>query len=170
MKTKPYLSFTRHPEEKEILEKWWKEFKNNPGDRAALRRCRSAAEIAFIPYFHRLRLDLIKIAYVQPQSLARVAGIMSHVKNYDESNVWSIARQMAARKEGSDQPRVSDLRFRRLLAVDDADELYGSMIRIVRLLGGAVDIPSLADGIYWWNGRTKNTWAYDYYSEAPTKK
>jgi CRISPR system Cascade subunit CasB len=170
VKTKRYLSFTRHPEEKEVLENWWREFKNNPGDRAALRRCRSAAEVAFVPYFHQLRLDLVKIAYVQPQSLARVVGVLSHVKDYDESNARSIAQQMAAKKDGSDQARVSDLRFRRLLAIDDADELYGPMIRIIRLLGGGADIPSLADGIYWWNDRTKNTWAYDYYSEAPVKK
>jgi len=77
---------------------------------------------------------------------------------------------MAAKKEGSDQIRVSDLRFRRLLAIDDRDKLYVSVIRIVRLLNGEADIPSLADGIYWWNDKTKNAWAYDYYSVALEKK
>ncbi len=170
MKTKRNLSFTRYPKEKGILEDWWRGFEENSGDRAALRRCKSAAEVAFIPYFHHLRLNLVKIAYVQPQSLARIAGVLSHVKSYEETGTRTIAQQMAAKKDGSDQVRVSDLRFRRLLAIDDVDELYGSMIRIVRLLGGSADIPSLADGLYWWNDRTKNAWAYDYYSEAPTKK
>ncbi len=170
MKARRYLSFVKHSEEKEILEDWWKEFEKNSGDRAALRRCRSASEVAFVPYFHRLRLELAKVTDVQPQSLARVAGVLSHVKKYEGGATPSIAGQMAAKKDGSDQARVSDLRFRRLLAIDDADELYGSMIRIVRLLGGGADIPSLADGIYWWNSRTKNAWAYDYYSKVSAKK
>lgn len=167
MNTTRYLSFTQAPEEREALEVWWKELQDNHGDRAALRRCTSAAEVAFVPAFHHLRLRLEKITYVQPEPLARVAGVLSHVKKYEEPGVRRIAQQMAAKKDGSDQSRVSDLRFRRLLAIDDGDKLYGSMIRIVRLLDNVADIPSLADGIYWWNDRTKNAWAYDYYSVAP---
>lgn len=165
-----YLSFARFPEEREVLENWWRELEENPGDRAALRRCKSGVEVAFVPAYHHLRLDLVKITYVQPQSLARVARVLSHIIKYDEIDPRSIARQMAARKEGSDQARVSDLRFRRLLSIEDPDKLSEAMIRVVRLLGGAANILSLADGIYWWNDGTKNSWAYDYYSEAPVKK
>ena len=44
------------------------------------------------------------------------------------------------------------------------------MIRLVRLLGGSVDIVSLANGIYWWNERTKKEWAYAYYENAPSEE
>ncbi|MDD4255673.1 MAG: type I-E CRISPR-associated protein Cse2/CasB [Methanofollis sp.] len=170
MNSTRYLSFSKSPEEREVLGAWWKELQDNHGDRAALRRCTSAAEVAFVPAFHHLRLELSKITSVRPESLARVAGVLSHVKTYDETGGRRIAQQIAAKREGSDQGRVSDLRFRRLLAIDDKDQLYGSMIRILRLLKGEADIPSLADGIYWWNDGTKNAWAYDYYSVALEKK
>ena len=53
---------------------------------------------------------------------------------------------------------VSSMRFRQLLKIEDTDKLYTTMIRLVRLLGGSVDdIVSLANGIYWWNERTKKS-------------
>ena len=62
---------------------------------------------------------------------------------------------------------MSGLRFRRLLKIEDRDDLYGAVVRTIRLLDGSVNIASLADGVYWWNERTKNNWAFDYYDKAP---
>jgi len=166
--TTKYLSFTGQPEAQDALLAWWRGLQENHGDRAELRRCRSSTEVAFVPAYHRLRLSLGKVAPVYPEHLATVAGVLSHVKTHDPSH--RIAQQLAGSKGESDRARVSGLRFRRLLAIDDPGELYGSMIRAVRLLDGTADIPSLADGLYWWNERTKNTWAFDYYSEAPDEK
>ena len=163
-----YLSFTGNPEARDVLLAWWEGLQENHGDRATLRRCRSNTEVAFVPAYHRLRLTLMKIGPVSPERLATVAGVLSYVKTRDPKK--GIAQQLATPKDGSSQARVSGLRFRRLLAIEGRDGLYGSMIRIVRLLNGAADIPSLADGLYWWNERTKNNWAFDYYSEAPDEK
>jgi len=164
MEQKHYLNFTR-PETIEVLITWWKALDISRGDRAELRRCHSPLKVAFTPAFHRLRYSMMKQGPVKDEDLALVAGILSHVK----SNMpGSFPVQMA----GSDSPdakkaKVSGLRFRRLLTIDDHDKLYETMIRIVHLLGDKADIPSLANGIYWWNDRMKKEWAFAYYEHAP---
>lgn len=160
-----YISFTNNPDARSALVEWWGGLERARGDRAALRRCRSAQEIAFVPAFHRLRHDLSRIAPVDAEKLAVVAGILSHVRKNDYS--LRFAQQMATSKDGGDRARVSGLRFRRLLKIEGRDDLYGAIVRIVRLLDGSVNIASLADGVYWWNERTKNNWAFDYYDRAP---
>ncbi len=109
------------------------------------------------------------------ENLAIVAGVLSHVKEdrykgHEGNFQRSFAVQMASPplKWGREKRAcVSDLRFRQLLKIDDPDKLYPAMIRVVRLLGGSVDIVSLANGIYWWNKHTKKKWAYAYYENAP---
>jgi len=79
----------------------------------------------------------------------------------------SIAEQMATPKDGSkDNAKVSGLRFRRLLKVKDQEDLFISMSRIIALLGGAVNLRSLAQSVYFWNDRTRKQWAFEYYSKA----
>jgi CRISPR system Cascade subunit CasB len=52
----------------------------NRGDRAELRRCRSPAEVAFVPAFYRLRVRAPE--NLDPERLAVVAGILSHLTAY----------------------------------------------------------------------------------------
>lgn len=165
MKQMNYISFTNNPDARSALVEWWGGLERARGDRAALRRCRSAQEIAFVPAFHRLRHDLSRIAPVDAEKLAVVAGILSHVRKNDYS--LRFAQQMATSKDGGDRARVSGLRFRRLLKIEGRNDLYGAVVRTIRLLDGSVNIASLADGVYWWNERTKNNWAFDYYDRAP---
>ena len=75
-------------------------------------------------------------------------------------------------KSDSKKPRVSQIRFQRLLKIDndDCDKKYEMMIRIIRILDYEADIPSLANGIYWWNERTKKEWAFAYYEHAPREE
>ena len=83
MKQMNYISFTNNPDARSALVEWWGGLERARGDRAALRRCRSAQEIAFVPAFHRLRHDLSRIAPVDAEKLAVVAGILSHVRKND---------------------------------------------------------------------------------------
>ena len=39
-----------------------------------------------------------------------------------------------------------------------------AMIRIIRQLGGAVNVVDLAKTVYWWNEKTKKELAYAYYA------
>ena len=138
-----------------IVWRWWKSLENDRGARAELRRAGSVTEVAFSPAYHNLYNEL-------PQSdkegLACLAGLCAHIKE-DRKGV-SLGQQMA---EG-DKSKVSELRFRRLLAINSQAELYHAMIRIIRLLGGTVNVCDLAKKVYWWNEETKKRLAYDYYA------
>jgi CRISPR system Cascade subunit CasB len=174
MEQKKYLTFSQ-PEEREALLVWWKELDNARGDRAALRQCHNLLEVAFTPAFHRLKMRLEPMSSIPPDHMDRlaiVAGVLSHVTpdGHEKNLQRSFAVQMARpSSKGSTRKKacVSDMRFRQLLKIDNPDKLYTTMIRLVRLVGGSVDIISLANGIYWWNEQTKKEWAYAYYENAP---
>lgn len=169
MEQKSYMNFTR-PETNELLIDWWKTLDTFRGDRAELRRCHSPLNVAFTPAFHRLRYVLMKHGSIRDNDLALVAGVISHVKFYVPG---SFPVQMAdSDSADGKKAKVSNLRFRSLLSIgeDDPDKLYERMIRIVHLLDDSADIPSLANGIYWWNEQTKKAWAFAYYEHAPSEE
>jgi CRISPR system Cascade subunit CasB len=158
-----HLDFRKDPEARSVLLAWWQALDDNRGDRAALRRCHSPDSVVMVPAFHRLVTELRGLGVaVRTDALARVAGLAVHVKGHTESG--RVARQMAERD--NDRPRVSELRFRRLLAFTEADELYPAMRRTIRLLDGSLDLIDLAQSLYWWNDRTRKEWAYDYYGKT----
>lgn len=168
MEGKKNLFFSSDPKARQVLYEWWSELEKNRGDRAALRHCHDVSEIAFTSSFHRLRKDLLGEFNVNQEALAVVAGVLSHVKNNDIGSDFAI--QMATPSSGSSNARVSGLRFRRLLTIEERRELFASMIRTVRLLDGTANIFDLANSIYWWNEFTKKQWAYDYYTKSPNEK
>ncbi len=155
------------PEVKKLID-WWEDLKqNNRGERAVLRRCGTLNEVVLSPAYHRLRTSLLKIGKVNDDRLSLVVGLSAYVK--DNADASGIAVQMATGKtDGS--ARVSGLRFRRLLKVKESDNLFTAMRRVIALLGGAVNIQSLAQGVYFWNDITRKDWAFDYYSTAPDEK
>ncbi len=165
----------RQSETVKALEEWWSELserrrgrRGRGGDRAQLRRCRSSLEVVACPAFHRLFHRLQPLGRVDGSRLAPAAAVLAHVKGQPEGpGRTSFARTMASPRPGGDQPRVSGLRFRRLLALEDREELLVALVRIVRLLDGTAPVVSLADDIYWWGERVKERWAYDYYATAP---
>lgn len=150
--------------EEQALFSWWKELENNKGDRAELRRCRSATDVAFTQAFYRFLRAIDRKDRSNIDQLALIAGVLAHVEKNDPSN--RIAEQMATQKSGSNA-RVSGLRFRRLLKIDDREELYQALVRLIHLLNGTANIFSLAESAFYWSERTRKDWAYDYYSNAP---
>ena len=167
MKQTTKLSFASNQDVRDVLLEWWEELKDSRGDRASLRRCHNPTEVAFNPAFNRLRLKFKQFGYVNSESLALIAGILSHVRE-DIKDVH-IATQMATPKSGSTTACISELRFRRILKVQDNTDLFEPLIRIVRMLDGTVNIPVLANSIYWWNVNdfTRKEWAFKYYDKAP---
>ncbi len=156
------LSFkTNSPEVKELF-KWWVGLNEDRGERAVLRRCGNLVEVVFSPAYHRLRLALGQIGSVNDDGLALVVGLAARVNDPNDEN--TIAKQMAT---GKDKAKVSGLRFRRLLKVKEKEELYTRMGRIIAMLGGAVNLQSLAQSVYFWNDITRKQWAFEYYSKAP---
>jgi CRISPR system Cascade subunit CasB len=159
-----YLRFGKDSPEYQALIVWWRELDKNRGERAVLRRSRTLAEVAFSRAFHRLRLALSGLGHVDYEGLALVAGLAAHVRIDNEGS--PIAEQMATgHSDGS--ARVSGLRFRRILKMEEQNEFFAGMARIIALLGGTVNLQSLAQSVYFWNDRTRKTWAFEYYSKAP---
>ncbi|MGB6065519.1 MAG: type I-E CRISPR-associated protein Cse2/CasB [Desulfomonilaceae bacterium] len=165
MKKKSPLNFSADGDAGKALYEWWQSLENFKGDRADLRRCGSVSEVVFVPAFHRLRHTLLALGWVNDEGLAAVAGIVSHVKSHVPAH--SFAEQMAQPKSSGTGARVSGLRFRRLLQRRNHEELYPVLIRVIKLLDGAVNINSAAVGSYWWNDSTRKQLAYDYYAAAP---
>lgn len=162
-----YLKFEHDSPETQALIAWWQTLNDNRGDRAELRRCSTLAEVAFTPAYHKLRFALAKFGRVNADGLALVAGLAARVKS--NVTVDSFAEQMATGKaDGS--ARVSGLRFRRLLKIKDREELFTAMGRTVALLGGAVNLYSFANSLYYWNDRTRKQWAFEYYTKSPSEQ
>ncbi len=161
-----YLKF-EEPQASVILLEWWKGLDKDRGERAALRRCRSLTEVAFVPSFHHLLRKLSQCNTVNAEGLALVAGLVAHVKSNNPGT--GIAVQMAKSKKPGGSAALSGLRFRRLLKIQTKEELYPALVRVIALLGGTVNLASLAKNAYEWNDWTRKQWAFDYYSTAPAE-
>ena len=141
------------------------------GDRAGLRRCRSIDEVLLSSVYFEVRHQLQRrdINIWSDRRLASVVGLLARVKVNDESD--SFARQLARRRKESNDAKLSGLRFRRLLQIDDRDTLYEKMIGVIRLLDGSINVPSFARDIFYWNPDTscdvRKKWAEQYYSQLP---
>src|SRR3989339_559460 len=161
-----YLRFDKDSPEIEALATWRCWLDDNRGERAVLRRCGTLTDVAFSPAYHRLRSAVSRFGFVDDDGLTLVAGLAARIKDVIGSG--SIAEQMATPKSGGDsKARVSGLRFRRLLKVREREDLFSAMIRVIALLGGSINMRSLAQGVYFWNDKTRKQWAFDYYSKAP---
>lgn len=167
MDDKKYIRFLQDSPESKVLLGWWRGLENNRGDRASLRRCRSLTEVVFVPSYHRLRRELLRFGNVDSEGLAIVVGLAARIK--ENNNQYTIANQMALHVAGG-SAKVSGLRFRRLLKIQDRDKLYPAMIRIVALLNSSLNLVNLAGSAYWWNDLTRKNWAFDYYTNAPSEK
>jgi CRISPR system Cascade subunit CasB len=132
--------------------------------------------VAFSPAYHDLLRRLQEAGYrLSPdgrERLAALAGIAAHVKQHVDSTPF--ARQMGSSNPGSEKARVSELRFRRILATDDVGELYTQVRRAISLLDGTANLIDLARVLFRWRPIAEQNpfdprkdWAYDYYAAAP---
>jgi len=160
------ISFRRDPEAATALLAWYRGLEEDPAARARLRRASTPVEVSYEPAYHRLLHALLPFAgerLAEGLGVAAVAGLGAHVREHVPGS--SPAAQLAAVGRRGDA-KVSEGRFRRLLAVEDPAERYAHLVRIVRLLGLRVDLLCLADAAYRWDPKTRQTWAYDYYANA----
>ncbi len=162
--------FTQHPRIDAAAIQWWEALQTPPrrGDRAALSRCNSTIDVRFQPAWHDLLQRVGGARRLSPraqQQLAVVGAVLAHVRGQSGG---SVAEAMG-KSEGSSKPPVSDLRFRRLLATDDPEELRIGMIRAVRLLGCVVNVGALAESLIAWGDARRLTWAEEYYRVSPAK-
>lgn len=145
----------------EALQDWWRDLQETPGERAELRRAATLNQVVFAVAYHRLRFAVMPHVGVRDKALIAIAGLSARVK---ERCATPIARQMGEWTNG--RPRVSELRFKRLLAAEDRIEWFPLMRRTLALLGDTADLHSLAQAAWWWNDHTRQGWAKDYYLAA----
>jgi len=144
--------------------------------RAALARCRAPVDVIAVPEYHRLcaRLQpLIGDDYHWQERMAAVVGLISTIKSKDDDE--GIALRMA--RSSGERPRVSELRFRRLLKTEgrDSDRFYPAMRRILALLEHKANPLEVARATYFWDDRfrgpgIRRDWAFAYFSALPNRK
>lgn len=153
----------------DVIFEWWEKIQKpeKAGLRAELRRARNPDAVAMKREYLFLYKDIVKADIPEPikvklrDRLPLIVGILSHVKKYND---LAVAATMSSNsKPGSDRPLVSDLRFRRLMKTEDEESLYISMIRMVRMMDGKVNVKDLSESLFFWNDMTRKKWASQYY-------
>lgn len=162
---------TDTPDPVPICRHWWEDLKNHTGDRAQLRRCQSSGAALMVPATHWLIAGMTDIPFggCRDERLAVLAALMARADSVEADK--PMAEIMAL----GDRPALSPLRFRRLLASDDIDELLTQMRRAIDLLDRRVHLPSLVDALRWWSfdatrkedNHVVIKWACDYFAKAP---
>ncbi len=154
----------------QVLADWWRDLESDRGARAELRRARSPEDAALIP----ATIDLITQLRATPLAehkgwLARIpviAGLAAHLDHNAAEAVLAppdreaLPKRMASAK--GDRPRVSELRFRRLLQYS-REELYRPMIRVLAQLDNQAGLFDLAEALFWWGPQIQKTWAFAYF-------
>lgn len=173
-----------HPASDFILE-WWKSLKQNKGDRAELRRCKNLEEIQKASAYQRCYWQLTKYFTPEQQVPSReqmsiIIGLASHIEDNEPKYIdtdskkekeYYFAYQMATPKgkEKDAPPKLSELRFRRLLKIKDREKLYRFLIQVVRMLDKKVNLLDLLSIAYFWGDKAKTNLAYKYYEKANLK-
>jgi len=160
--------------------KWWVSIcdpqQGDAAGRARLKRCRSATEALTIPAALGLarRLGAIR----EPLDRRRLEGVLGLARVLAHVTSDSAVTAMRAAGWGSfpgerreadadtgARPRLSEVRFRRLLQTEGGEEQVVMFTRLVRLIGGEVNIAALArDYLTWDWDTTRHRWAFEYYA------
>jgi CRISPR system Cascade subunit CasB len=168
------------PEGKALLE-WWRQLQGYAGTslarmeyqgmqpgwaglRAELRRAETEADVVFCRGYQQLRMDLppqFRDEYRLPFVVRVLAGVKA------PSPEKSLAAGMGRRKSESEElPVVSELRFKRLLRIEERKDLADLLIRFLPMVDRSANPLTLARDIWFWNDRndqTRKRWANDYY-------
>lgn len=161
------LSFRAHQPWGEVVLRWWRSLDDDAGGRAALRRANDVTAAVMSPAYHRLYRQLHAAGWPdapwQNDGLAAAAGLLAHVRELDERSL-----PIAMSQRDGDKPRVSPLRFRRLLESQDVDTLFTGLRRTLPLLQHRANPLALATDVVGWGDRVRKRWAYEY--EWPEQK
>ncbi len=157
-----------HPASKLILE-WWEGLKLNKGDRAELRRCKNLEDVQITSAFQRCYWKIVESfkqgeRYPSKEQMATIVGLSAHIEKNDMTDIFGY--QIS---EGKDSPKMSELRFRRFLRINDRKKLYRFLIQIIRLLDKKANMLDLQKIAYFWGDREKKKLAYKYYEKAVLK-
>jgi CRISPR system Cascade subunit CasB len=155
---------------------WWRDLQPQShegqpqaGDRAALarlRRCATPAdamiEEATLALFRRLGLGPADVGRLP--RVALIAMVLAHVRANAEGEPAARAVGRAS-LEDAESARMSALRFRRLLAARQDDELAQQMRRLVTLAPDRrINVGDLAAALFFWGDKVRQRWTFEYYA------
>jgi len=146
--------------------RWWGQLKERRGGRARLRRCRNPSEVLLQKEFFRYYKFLGEPGHLNRKKLATVCGLLSHVE--EKATGGKLGGLLGKSGEGSQRPKISEHRFRRLLNYENQNELYRPMIRIIRQLDGKLPVREFSKKVYYWDPEgTREDLAFNYYQTIP---
>lgn len=174
----PRLFEEGHPASIALLE-WWESLLSNKGDRAELRRCKNLEEIQSTSAYQRAYWKLVEKFKtggnnVSNEEMAIVIALAAYI---DENKAFyekdgqqktdHFGYQIAQPKNHENKdPKLSELRFRRLLKINEREKLFRFLIQVIRLLDKKVNLLDLLRIAYFWGDKTKKKLAYKYYEKA----
>ena len=133
--------------------------------KAQLKRSKTLDEIMLHPYFQTVRLQNQDSEH--PITLIKLAislGLLAHISN-DKTDA-PVGATFAA--------KVKEYRFRKVLSYNldstdseyaiEANRFFHSVRALVSICDNTISITNLTKSIRFWNNRTKQEWAYDYYT------
>lgn len=151
----------------QALLEWHAGLEDDRQTRARLQRAADPAAVSWEPGFYGFLARMKPFFDVESpevrQTLAALAGLAARVRVHVPGIPLPVEMSQPQEK-----PRVSELRFRRLLALDSLDERYDQLARVIDLLDRRVNLCSLADAVVYWSRDTglRQRWAYDYFKES----
>ena len=171
----PRLFKKGHPASDYILE-WWGGLKQNKGARAELRRSKNLQDIQTTSAYQRCYWAVMK-HFAQgkwkpnKKQMAIIVGLSAYVEDNDTEKKTDQGEHQEHDYLGyqisrGDKPKLSELRFRRLLKIKDREKLFRFLIQIIRLLDKKVNLLDLLRIAYYWGDKTRTNLAYQYYEKA----
>ena len=155
---------------------WWRGLSGLPDGKKAdlamlanLRRCRKPVEALQCSATFALLARLPKPDWVdsnryREDRVAALAVILAHVR---EDNAVRVARAIGRKTlSENDSALLSEARFRRLMQTDGPEELLTNMVRLVRHMGGKVNVVDLAHSVLFWGDKLRRDWAFAYYAAS----
>jgi CRISPR system Cascade subunit CasB len=144
--------------------------KGDPGALARLRRYASPVEAmadeATLGLYRQLGLGVGEAPY----RLSRVAVIAMTLAHAREDDGDSVMRRTGRPSfDRPDDAVLKPIRFRRLLAARDDDDLAREMRRLVALAKHRLDVGELAAAIFFWGDEfwgdeVRSRWAFEYFA------
>jgi CRISPR system Cascade subunit CasB len=154
---------------------WWQSLQSGPGnssgDRAALARLRRETDIVAAMADEAV-LDLYRTLGLgnNPSEVERwlprvavIALVLAHVRE-DTANGSAVRAVGRTRFDCPNSAAMKPLRFRRLLACRDDEDLVRQMRRMVMLAGRRIDVGDLAGSLLFWNEKIQARWAFEYFA------